>query len=120
MKILRSSSGQTTFSVPERKRGTGAFAGLRRYALEPNRSKNFFKNWRQYHAEINKLAKDCNLRWRAKALRHSFALYHLAQFQSSERLALAMGHSTSRMVFEHYREVVTPEAAGRYWVIFAS
>jgi hypothetical protein len=65
-----------------------------------SRSPNFFKNWRQYHAEINKLAKECNLRWRANALRHSFASYHLAQF--------------------HYREVVTPEAAGRYWSIFAS
>jgi hypothetical protein len=53
-------------------------------------------------------------------LRHSFASYHLAQFQSSERLALEKGHSTSRMIFEHYREVVMPEAAGRYWSIFAS
>jgi hypothetical protein len=31
-----------------------------------------------------------------------------------------MGHSTARMVFEHCREVVMPEAAGRYWSIFAS
>jgi hypothetical protein len=31
-----------------------------------------------------------------------------------------MEHSTARIIFEHYREVVTPEAAGRYWVIFAT
>jgi integrase len=77
----------------------------------------FSYSWRQYHVELQKLAKECDLRWRANALRHSFASYHLAHFQSPEKLALEMGHSSSRMIFEHYREVVTPAAAQHYWAI---
>jgi hypothetical protein len=41
----------------------------------------------------------------------------LAHFQSAETLALQMGHTSSRMIFEHYREVVTPQAAQLYWGI---
>ena len=33
------------------------------------------------------------------------------------QLALEMGHTTPRMIFENYREVVTPEEAERYWSI---
>jgi hypothetical protein len=28
-----------------------------------------------------------------------------------------MGHTTPRMIFDNYREVVTPEEAERYWKI---
>ena len=28
-----------------------------------------------------------------------------------------MGHTTARMIFSNYREVVTPEEARRYWSI---
>ena len=34
------------------------------------------------------------------------------------RLALDMGHVTPHMIFNHYREIVTPEEAERYWNIF--
>ena len=49
------------------------------------------------------------------ALRHSFASYHLAKFQDAPALALQMGHTTTAMLFSHYREVVTTEAAEAYW-----
>ena len=29
-----------------------------------------------------------------------------------------MGHVTPHMIFNHYREIVTPEEAERYWNIF--
>jgi hypothetical protein len=29
-----------------------------------------------------------------------------------------MGHVTPHMIFNHYREVVTPEESERYWQIF--
>lgn len=56
-------------------------------------------------------------RWPANCLRHSYASYHLAKFEDASALALQMGHTTTAMIFEHYREVVTPEAAEEYWNI---
>jgi integrase len=53
--------------------------------------------------------------WPSNALRHSFASYHLAKFQDAPGLALQMGHTTTAMLFSHYREVVTPEATSSYW-----
>ncbi len=55
--------------------------------------------------------------WPANALRHSFASYHLAKFQDAPALALQMGHTTTAMLFAHYREVVTPDTAHAYWRI---
>lgn len=55
--------------------------------------------------------------WPANALRHSFASYHLAHFKDAAALALEMGHSTTKMIFAHYREVVRPDAAAQYWQI---
>jgi integrase len=56
-------------------------------------------------------------KWSTNALRHSFASYHLAEFQDAPALALQMGHTTTAMLFAHYREVVTPESAEAYWQI---
>jgi integrase len=42
-------------------------------------------------------------------LRHSFASYHLAKFRDAPRVALDLGHVSPRTVFNHYREVATPE-----------
>ena len=50
-------------------------------------------------------------------MRHSFASYHLAEHQSAEKTALEMGHRDTKMLFEHYRELVTKEDAKRYWKI---
>jgi integrase len=54
-------------------------------------------------------------KWPQNGLRHSFASYHLAHFQNAAQLMLELGHSTTRLIFEHYREVVTPQAAAQYW-----
>jgi integrase len=55
--------------------------------------------------------------WPQNALRHSFASYHLAQFKDAAALALEMGHTDSTLVFNHYRELVKPKDAQRYWEI---
>jgi integrase len=55
--------------------------------------------------------------WPDNALRHSFASYHLAHFKNAAALALEMGHTDSGMIFNHYRELVRPKEAGRYWSI---
>jgi integrase len=55
--------------------------------------------------------------WPANGLRHSFASYHLALFRDVKDLALEMGHTRSEVTFRHYRELVTPAEAERFWRI---
>jgi integrase len=55
------------------------------------------------------------MEWPDNALRHSFASYHLAHFKNAAATALELGHHDSRMTFDHYRELVKPKDAERYW-----
>jgi integrase len=54
--------------------------------------------------------------WPTNALRHSFGSYHLAHFKDAAALALQMGNSPD-VIFRHYRELVRPKDAARYWQI---
>jgi integrase len=55
--------------------------------------------------------------WPANALRHGFASYHLARFTDAAKLALELGHADQELIFRHYRELVKPEQAEKYWNI---
>jgi integrase len=55
--------------------------------------------------------------WPQNALRHGFASYHLAHFNNAALLALELGHTNSSLVFQHYRQLVKPKQAERYWKI---
>ncbi len=59
-------------------------------------------------------AKDAPV-WPDNALRHSYASYHLAHFRDAARTALELGHSTTQMLFQHYRELVTGQDAKKFW-----
>src|SRR5262249_49304045 len=62
--------------------------------------------------------KDAGIKeWPDNALRHSFASYHVAHFKDAKGLALEMGHIDSGMLFNHYRALVRPKEAVRYWNI---
>jgi integrase len=56
--------------------------------------------------------------WPNNVCRHSFGSYHLAHFRDINETALQMGHTTTAMLFRHYREVVSPEDAATYWDIW--
>jgi integrase len=58
--------------------------------------------------------------WPSNALRHSFASYHLAHFNDAAALALELGHTDAGLVFQHYRQIVKPKDAERYWNLFPS
>jgi integrase len=89
---------------------------LRPYAHLKGRIYPYSHRW--YHFNIDGLRKATELsEWPNNGLRHSFASYHLARHQNAPQLALEMGHTTPRMIFDNYREVVTPEEAERYWSI---
>lgn len=71
-----------------------------------------------YHIAIRDLVSSTKLKaWPHNGLRHSFASYHLAKNQDAARLALEMGHTSARLIFDAYREVVRPEEAEHYWRI---
>ena len=53
--------------------------------------------------------------WPSNALRHSFASYHAAEFRDAGMLALELGHRDQRLIFAHYRELVRPTDAHKYW-----
>jgi integrase len=55
--------------------------------------------------------------WPQNALRHGFASYHLARFNDAAALALELGHASAHLVFQHYRQLVKPKQAERYWEI---
>jgi integrase len=71
-------------------------------------------NKRKRLARVLKIAQ---LKWQPDIMRHSFASYHLAYHQSADKTALELGHRDSKMLFAHYRELVTKEAAQSYWDI---
>jgi integrase len=56
--------------------------------------------------------------WPANSLRHSFASYRLADTQDAAKVALELGHTESRTLFQHYREVVRVEQAKAVWQTF--
>ena len=53
--------------------------------------------------------------WPSNGLRHSFASYHAAEFQDAGMLALELGHRDQKLIFAHYRELVRPADAHKYW-----
>lgn len=56
-------------------------------------------------------------RWPNDVLRHSFASYHLALHRDINETALQLGHTSTAMLFRHYRESVKPEAAQAWWAL---
>lgn len=72
-----------------------------------------------YRSRLQEARKAAGLKeWPHNALRHSFASYHLAAFENAPALAGEMGHGSTKMIFEHYRALVTPAKAEAFWSIF--
>ena len=62
------------------------------------------------------LARKLGLRWPRNVLRHSFISYRVAEIQDVNQVALEAGNSPN-IIFKHYRELVTEEAAGEWFGI---
>ena len=54
--------------------------------------------------------------WKSNALRHSFASYRFAQTGDAGRVAGECGNSAA-VIHRHYRELVKPEAAQRWFAV---
>ena len=60
--------------------------------------------------------KTSGVKWEPNVTRHSFVSYHLAKFESAAKTALEAGHD-EKMLFAHYRAIVTPEDAEAFFSI---
>jgi integrase len=70
-----------------------------------------------FHERQREAATGAGLKaWRPNGLRHSFISYRLALVQSAPQVALEAGNSPT-MIFQHYRELVKPEAAQKWFSI---
>ena len=58
--------------------------------------------------------------WKHNGLRHSFASYALAECGNAGEVALWLGHDSNKMIFKHYRERVTPQAATAWFAVLPS
>ena len=56
-------------------------------------------------------------KWPPDVLRHSFASAHYAFHRDPARTAVIMGHRDQNMLLTHYRDVMKPSEAARYWLI---
>lgn len=71
-----------------------------------------------YRSSLERVRKASKLvRWPQNGLRHSFASYRLAATSNASLVASELGHTSSVMLFNTYREVVLPSEAERYWKI---
>jgi integrase len=60
------------------------------------------------------------LQWPHNCLRHSFSSYSLVAEENEPRLQMELGHSSPRLLIEHYRAIVTPTHAEEWWKISPS
>lgn len=90
---------------------------LRPYAL--TEGKVFAGHGSRFLGKVTKVSRECGIDWPQNALRHSFASYRLAKCKSAAEVALEMGNSP-RIVFQHYREIVTAGESEEWWRIVPS
>jgi integrase/recombinase XerD len=57
------------------------------------------------------------LKWPPDILRHSYASAHFAFHRDPARTAVTMGHRDQSMLLNHYRNLMKPSEASRYWQI---
>ncbi len=72
------------------------------------------RNLRKRHLDARKRAGIT--KWPENAMRHSFVSYRLAATGNAAQTALESGHDQA-ILFAHYRELVRPKEAARFWEI---
>lgn len=65
---------------------------------------------------LTRLAGRAGVKWKHNALRHSYASYRMAEIKNAAQVSLELGN-TPKMVFRHYRELVTEEEAKVWFAI---
>jgi integrase len=72
----------------------------------------------RFNQKLNAIAREAGIpKWPNNGLRHSFASYHMAKYQDAESLRADLGHTSAKLIFSNYRELVHPDEAERYFKI---
>ena len=66
---------------------------------------------------LEAIRRTAGVAWGHDIMRHTFASYHLAYHGSPDRTAHELGHRDTQMLYRHYRQLVTREAAEAFWAI---
>jgi integrase len=69
---------------------------------------------RTYHTRIVAAAK---VRWSRNVMRHSFGSYHLALTGNASETAMLMGHTDTKVIYDHYRNPVVRDQAHGYFAV---
>jgi site-specific recombinase XerD len=88
----------------------------------PNGNELLMSKWTVHklpvHQQLNyEAAAGAGAKWQQNAKRRAFASHFIAKEQSLDKLALAMGHSTTDLTFEHYVGAVSHEDGLAYFAI---
>ena len=89
---------------------------LKAWLTPYRKSEGFVCHLSNHSLRLNYLGEKSGLGWRQNALRHSYASYRLAEIQDAAKDALELGNSPEKL-FEHYRELVTPDTAKEWFSI---
>jgi integrase len=84
------------------------------YAQQTGRVWSHSEAW--FEESKRETAARAKVAWKHNALRHSFISYRLADVQDMAKVALEAGNSP-QMIFESYRELVTPAEAKAWFAI---
>ncbi len=57
------------------------------------------------------------IRWTQDVLRHTYASMLLADTGDLEKTALQLGHADTQVLHDHYKALVTPKEARKFWAI---
>lgn len=73
--------------------------------------RNWVRRWQSLRHDADLIP------WRADALRHTFASYHLRHFMDIQQLQLEMGHSTASLLFSRYLNLgfISKADAAAFW-----
>jgi integrase len=70
-----------------------------------------------YTKAMQRLRHKAGVPYKQNAARHSFASYHIAQFEDGNKTAFMLGHPNAALLYSTYRELVANEDAKKYWDI---
>lgn len=109
----------TAANAKTRKRRLVTVQPALRSWLDLGGSLNFGDRSNRWRLFVAAMTGKTGVPWPHNVTRHCFVSYHLAEWRNAAETALEAGH-TEQMLFAHYREIVTKEAAAQFWKILPS
>ena len=115
-------NGDLTFRTSE---GTGDKAGTSKFILLITcriESGIIAPEGQRYRIQLDRVRRKAGYKkdfsdYPKNAGRHTYATMALQKYQSANKVALMLGHTTTGLLFDHYKALATPQQAEQYWNI---